>query len=110
MTRCDLVGDFKQTNWMHRSLRNNSMVVILDDNVSVWRNSPNLIKMEPYKFWKPRAEEDAKLAQPLSAGAGGSSVEAAAVNEPLRYEEEPWVPGCRDHGGERFIPPSPKHT
>ena len=53
VSRCD-VGKFehKRVQWAHRSLRDDSMSVIVDDTVAVWKGSRCLVSIEPYIFWR----------------------------------------------------------
>lgn len=52
VSRCDTkLKNQKETAWLHRSLTDHSMVLILDDTEAVWPGANNLILIERYVFW-----------------------------------------------------------
>jgi len=52
VSRCDSRLRHKQVAWLHRAVKDDSMVVIVDDTTEVWRGAKNLLTIEPYMFWK----------------------------------------------------------
>jgi FCP1-like phosphatase family protein len=75
VSRCDSRLRHKESaSWMHRSLQDDSMVLIVDDTEAMWPGARNLIVIEPYRYWltDPAAEVN---------NAAGSSA-TAVVNAP----------------------------
>lgn len=59
VSRCDSSMRHKEaTSWLHRSLRDSSMTLIVDDTRAVWKGALELLQIEPYAFWQggPDAE------------------------------------------------------
>ena len=52
VSRCDSRLRHKQVAWLHRAVKDDSMVVIVDDTTEIWRGARNLLSIEPYMFWK----------------------------------------------------------
>jgi RNA polymerase II subunit A C-terminal domain phosphatase len=58
VSRCDSRLEYKESNtWIHRSLQDDSMVVIVDDTEAMWPGAKNVIAIAPYVFWKEKGAE-----------------------------------------------------
>ena len=69
VSRCDTTDTHKSSSaWLHRSLGDDAMVLILDDTEVVWRGASNVVHIEPYEFW---GEGDVHNAAGNRVGSGG---------------------------------------
>ena len=84
----------KQTSWLHGSLLDDSMVMVLDDTEAVWKGSPVLLLVDPYHYFQGTKEVNnaagASVAVPGEEGGGGAAAggDADCVPQPHGQEEE----------------------
>lgn len=83
VTRSDSSLKHKQTQWMHRAIHDDSMIIIVDDTTDVWRGSKNLLTVEPYLFWHTVSEAE------LNNKAGRSMIDTGAHATPHSYAPPP---------------------
>jgi len=94
VSRCDSRLRHKQVAWLHRAVKDDSMVVIVDDTTEVWRGAKNLLTIEPYMFWKSGVSQvelnnvSGRSMVDTSYGVGSNALEApvasSSVNEELQ--------------------------
>jgi hypothetical protein len=77
VSRCDSRLRHKESaSWIHRSLRDDSMVLIVDDTEAMWPGARNLVVIEPYSYWRSEAAE-------VNNAAGRSVVSTAPGGGPV---------------------------
>lgn len=110
----------KAHSWLHRSLGDHSMVLIVDDTEAVWPGARNLVLIEPYIFWRvgPGFEaNNAAGASPLAIVGGQhapSSVVASLLppTAPAAAAATPDLPTTTvgPGGAPASVPPLPAAT
>ena len=86
----------KQTSWLHGSLLDDSMVLVLDDTEAVWRGSPVLLLVDPYHYFQGTQE--------VNNAAGASVALPGAEAAPALQEAAAMDPIPHPHGVEEGRP------